>query len=209
MCSGSLAADGWPLEAVPAAGGPPVRVVPHMLLYDDYLAWCGSDLIAAAGPDRQSNMGSKLLAVAPPLWRARTLQPARGLSWVSPSCGPGGRQLAAAAGPNTDNAEFGVEHRSVWLLRAGSGGRVRRLTLPPAADLSDEAPRFSRDGRWILFVRTRLVPGGEFGSSRDTLELVPAGGAGGAVPLVDFTSGDISYYDHFEWPYELDWYQAG
>jgi WD40-like Beta Propeller Repeat len=209
MCSGSLAADGWPLEAVPASGGAPVRAVRSMLLYDDFLTWCGPDLIAAAGPDRQSNMGSKLLAIAPPAWRARTLQPARALSWVSPSCGPRGQLLAAAAGPNTDTTQFGLEHRAIWLLRAGSGQRVRRLTLPPAADLTDEAPRFSRDGQWILFVRSRLVPGGGFGGSRGTLELVRADGAGGAVPVVDFASGDFSYYDHFEWPYELDWYQPG
>jgi hypothetical protein len=208
MCSGSLAADGWPLDAVPAAGGSPVRVVPHMLLYDDFLSWCGNRLIAAAGPDRQSNMNSKLLSRAPPGWHARTIQPARALSWVSPRCAPGGRVLAAAAGPNSDRAQFGIQHRSIWLLRA-SGEVIRRLTLPPAAYLSDEAPRFSRDGRWIMFVRSRVLPVRFGGASADTIELVRASGTGGAVPIVSFTSGDFSYYDHFDWPYEIDWFQPG
>jgi hypothetical protein len=208
QCSGSLAADGWPLEAVPAAGGSPVRVVPHMLLYDDFLSWCGSDLVAAAGPDRQSNQDSKLVSVSPPAWRARTIDPAGELSWVSPSCAPGGRQLVAAAGPNSGRAEFGIEHRSVWLLRASDGARIRRLSLPPASDLSDEAPRLSRDGRWVMFVRSRVLTASLASSSRDTIELVRTSGAGGPLPIVSFTSGDISYYDHFDWPYEIDWYQT-
>jgi hypothetical protein len=206
MCSASLDADGWPLYAVPASGGSPVKVVGHMLLYDDFLSWCGSRLIAAAGPDRQTNQGSKLVSVAPPAWHERTLRRAGRLSWVSPACAPAGHVLAAAAGPNSGRASFGIEHRSIWLLRAGSGARVRRLSLPPAADLSDEAPRFSRGGRWILFVRTQVVTAGLATSSRDTLELVRVGG-GATIPILDFTSGDFSYYDHFDWPYEIDWHQ--
>ena len=43
-------------------------------------------------------------------------------------------------------------------------------------------------------------------SSLDTLELVPAArsGAASTVPLVRFTSGDISFYDHFSWAQEID-----
>ena len=208
QCSGSLAADGWPLDAVPAAGGAPVRVMPHMLLYDDFLTWCGSDLIAASGPDRQSNQDSKLVSAALHGWRRRTIEPAGALSWVSPACAPGGRRLVAAAGPNSGMARFGIEHRSIWLLRAGTGARVRKLSAPPASDLSDEAPRFSRDGRWVMFVRSRVLAGSGFGDqSQDTIELVRTSGAGGAVPIVSFTSEDVSYYDHFDWPYEVDWYQ--
>ena len=206
MCSGSLAADGWPLEAVPAGGGTSVRVVPHMLLYDDFLSWCGNDLIAAAGRDRETNTQSKLLSIAPPGWHARTIQPARALSWVSPACAPGGHVLVAAAGPNNAPGIFGQEDRSIWLLRAG-GAVVRRLSDPPSADLSDEAPRFSRNGRWILFVRSRVLTAGFNNSSRDTIELARRSGAGGAIPIVSFTSGDFSFYDHFDWPYEIAWYQ--
>ncbi|HTX08974.1 MAG TPA: hypothetical protein VME22_10210 [Solirubrobacteraceae bacterium] len=208
QCSGSLDADGWPLDAAPAAGGAPVQVVPHMLLYDDFLSWCGSDLIAAAGPDRQTNQDGRLVSVAPPGWHARTIERAGGLSWVSPSCAPSGRRVVAAAGPNSAVARFGIEHRSIWLLRARSGARVRRLSVPPAADLSDEAPRFSRDGRWVMFVRSRVLAGpGSSDRSEDTLELARASGVGSATALVAFTSEDFSYYDHFDWPQEIDWYQ--
>ena len=113
--------------------------------------------------------------------------------------------MAAAAGQATQSAGFGLEHRSIWLVRPG-GGVIRRLTAPPARDLTDEAPRFSRDGRWILFVRSRVVLVGSVSAiSRDTLELVRASGAGGPVPVAAFTSDDFSYYDHFSWPSEIAW----
>ena len=209
QCSNSIAADGLPLQAVPATGGKPVQVVRHMLLFSDFLSWCGTRLIAAAGPDRETQLGSVLVETQPPGWRDHTLQDARKLSWVSPACAPSGRLLAAAAGPNTQDAGFGVQHRSIWLLRP-NGTRVRRLTSPPARDLSDEAPRFSRDGRWILFIRTRThLPNPATGPSisRDTIELVRTSADRAPVPIIDFTSNDFSYYDHFSWPDEIAWYQ--
>jgi dipeptidyl aminopeptidase/acylaminoacyl peptidase len=205
QCSASLAADGWPLEAVPADGGTPVRAVSHMLLYEDFLTRCSQRLVAAAGPDRETELDSALVQTGPPAWRERTIVPPRALSWVSPSCAPAGHVLAAAAGPNHE-AQLGLDHRSIWLLRS-DGSVVRRLTSPPAGGLSDEAPRFSRDGRWILFLRTRLVSGGESTISKATIELVPTTGVGGVVPIVDFTSDDFGFYDHFRWADEIAWYQ--
>lgn len=207
QCSASLAADGWPLDAVPAVGGaPPSRAISHMLLYRDFLTWCGHTLIAASTPSRETQLGSRLVSTGPPSWRQRTVVNGSRLSWVSPACAPSGQLIAAAAGPSTQNARFGAQHRSIWLLTP-SGRRVRRLTAPPSSSLSDEAPRFSRNGRWILFVRTRVTGANTRASSHDTLELMPAVriGVAAAVPLVRFTSGDISFYDHFAWPAEIDW----
>jgi len=206
ICSASLAADGLPLYAVAAGGGGhPVRAVAQTLLYPDFLAWCAGRLVAASTPDRETELDGKLVHSGPPAWRQRTIDTARPLSWVSPSCSASGRWLVAAAGANPQ-IPFGAEHRSVYLLRP-DGGVVRRLSQPGTADLSDEAPRFSRDGGWVLFVRSRVVTVGTSAYSRDTIELVRASGAGTAVPVVSFTSGDFSYYDHFDWPTEIDWYQ--
>jgi WD40-like Beta Propeller Repeat len=126
QCSSSIAADGLPLEAVPATGGRPILAVRHMLRYADFLSWCGARLIAAAGPTRETQLGSALVETHPPAWGDRVLRIARTLSWVSPACAPSGRLVAAAAGPNTTDAQFGVEHRSIWLLR-GNGAAVRQL----------------------------------------------------------------------------------
>ncbi len=206
QCSASLAADGLPLQTVPVTGGRPVQVVGHMLAYDDFLSWCGERLIAAAGPSREANLGSALVQTGPPAWREHFIRAAGKLSWVSPACTPSGRMLASAAGPNNASGLFGLEHRSIWLLRP-DGTPVRRLATPPARNVSDEAPRSSREGRWILFVRTRVVPGGFGGSSDDAIELVRTSGTQTPVQIINFTSNDFSFYDHFRWPYEIDWFQ--
>ncbi|MGH2914517.1 MAG: hypothetical protein ACRDMX_05970 [Solirubrobacteraceae bacterium] len=211
LCSASIAADGMPLDAVAAAGGGrPIRAVGHMLLFPDYLSWCGQRLIAAAGSSRETQLGSRLVVTGPPTWRQRTIEPAGKLSWVSPACSPSGDLVAAAAGPSSQNPGFGRQHRSIWLL-APDGSGLRQLTAPPKSDLSDEAPQFSSDGRWILFVRSRLVFVGASTTSRATLELVPAApgpAAAKPIPVASFTSSDVSYYDHFDWPTEIDWTAA-
>ena len=206
ICSASLAADGLPLYAVAAGGGGhPVRAVAQTLLYPDFLAWCGGRLIAASTPDRETERDGKLVQSGPPVWRQRAVDNARPLSWVSPACSASGRSLVATAGANRETP-FGAEHRSVYLLRS-DGALIRRLSHPGAADQSDEAPRFSRDGSWVLFVRSRVVTVRTSAYSDDTIELVRASGASSAVPVFSFTSGDVSYYDHFDWPTQIDWYQ--
>jgi hypothetical protein len=206
ICSASLAADGFALYAVAAGGGGhPVGAVAQTLLYPDFLAWCAGRMVAASTPDRETELDGKLVQSGPPAWRQHTIDDARPLSWVSPSCSASGRWLVAAAGANRQ-IPFGAEHRSVYLLRP-DGAVVRPLSQPTAADLSDEAPRLSRDGGWVLFVRSRVVTVGTSASSHDTIELVRASGAGTTVPVFSFTSGDFSYYDHFDWPTEIDWYQ--
>ena len=209
ICSASLAADGMPLYAVPGRGGHPVRAVAQTLLYPDFLTWCAGRLIAASTPDRETEIDGKLVQSSPPAWRQHTIDNPRPLSWVSPSCSASGRRLVAAAGANR-RTRFGAEHRSIYLLRS-DGAVVRRLSQPGAADQSDEAPRFSPNGRWVLFVRSRVVTVGTSAYSRDTIEIVRASGAGagGAIPVLTFRSGDLSYYDHFEWPAEIAWYQPG
>lgn len=209
MCSASLAADGYPLYAVASGGGGrPVRAVAQMLLFPDFLSWCGGRLIAASTPSRETQLDSKLVQTGPPEWRQRTIDHPRSLSWVSPSCSASGRWLVAAAGRNSQNARFGAQDRSVYLLRP-AGAVVRRLAQAGPADVSDEAPRFSRNGRWVLFVHTRVAIAGSSAYSRDTVELMRASGAGGVIPVLSFTSTDFSYYDHFDWPAETDWYQPG
>ena len=206
ICSASIAADGLPLYAVAAGGGGHlVRAVAQTLLYPDFLAWCAGRLIAASTRDRETELDGKLVQSGPPAWRQSTIDSARPLSWVSPSCSASGRWMVATAGA-TRQVRFGAQHRSVYLLRP-DGALVRRLSQPGAADLSDEAPRFSRDGGWVLFVRSRVVMVGTSAYSHDTIELVRASGAGPAVPVFSFTSGDFSYYDHFDSPTEIDWYQ--
>jgi hypothetical protein len=191
-----IAADGVALHAIPASGGRVVTLAKWMLLYHDFLTWCGTRLVASVGPIRDSTLGKYLVTAKPPRWRAARLVRTRSRSWVSPACSPSGATIAAAAGRNFGEPRFGLEHRSLWLLPA-SGGSVRRLTVPPAG-ATDESPRWSRDGRSLLFVRTRHF----FGH----LYLVRRNGAlTGPIARVGWNP---PYYGTYGWGDQLDWYQA-
>ena len=152
--SASLAADGMPLRVVAVRGGPARTVVNAMLLVKDWIAFCRSRAVIVAGAGRFTLSGKRLVAAGAPGWRPRTLTSAARLSWVSPECAPGGRLLATAAGRSQRTfRRLDLQHRSLWLLNPGTGSR-RRLTTPPSQpSASDELPRWSADGRYILFLR--------------------------------------------------------
>lgn len=204
--SGSIRADGLPLEAVSTAGGRPRTLVSTMLVAGDFLTACGRSLVAVAGAGRETNQGKWLAQLAPPDFRARSLGLSGSESWVDPSCASGG-EIAAAAGPSSRNARFGAEHRSIWLI-PGRGRPPVRLTTPVGADVSDELPRLSRDGRTILFIRgvSSLRTG-----QRGELELLTLGADGRAQmigPLADLGSAGIGYYDAYPWGLLTAWHPA-
>jgi Tol biopolymer transport system component len=61
QCSGPLAADGLQLEAVPVDGASPVRVLRSMLVFDDFLSWCGGGAVCpAAAPGLLVTLGPVL-----------------------------------------------------------------------------------------------------------------------------------------------------
>src|ERR671933_271202 len=112
--SASTAADGTALYANRAH-------VADTLPHPDYVSVCGGHLAVAAGHDRYA-MHSKRI-----LFDGRDVSRDRSRSWVSPSCLPD-RRLVAAASANTTPPRIGHEHRSIWQLLPTR----RRLTTPPA-----------------------------------------------------------------------------
>jgi hypothetical protein len=209
QCSASLAADGMPLEAVPVRGGHPGRGVARMLLERDFISWCGSRAVIAAGPIRDATDDKHLVAANPPRWRRTALTRGQRLSWISPTCSPDGRSIAAAATGNRSEARFGLEHRSVWVMDA-DGSHRQRIARPGSAATSDEAPRFSRDGASILFVRGHAIYG-HAPREHVTLELGrPIGGSWQIAPVAHFLSRDVGgYYGSYDWPTLIDWHQPG
>jgi dipeptidyl aminopeptidase/acylaminoacyl peptidase len=176
------------------------------LVYPEFLAWCGRKLLIVAGGDRYTTRGKRLVVLSPPrpgygqLWRSRDLSSDRSRSWISPACSPGGRSIAVSAGRNWFEPRFGAERRSIWVV--GFDGSRRRLTWPGAA--TDELPRWSRDGRYILFVRTRLPRGGS--AARGSLRLVDVR-SGREIALPVSLSGGIGYYGHYGWSESTDWFR--
>ncbi len=198
--SPSLAADGLQLEVKSIASGALGAGLSGTLLYGDFLTWCGRRLAIAAGGDRYATHGKRLIVAswAGPaygqLWRSRDLSRNTRLSWVSPACEPDGRRIAASAGRNWFEPHFRQEARSIWLLSV-DGSRRRRLTRPPRG-ATDELPRWTPDGRAILFWRTRAGGRGSLYAVRaDTgLLLGPLAHAGP-------TGND---YGHYAWALESD-----
>ncbi len=188
--SASIAADGLPLYA-------DRKRLAETLPYPDYVARCGNHLALAAGTDRYSTRGKRILLDG----RDVSRDPTR--SWVSPACGASGR-LVAAAGSSREESRFGREHRSIWQLLP----RRRRLTHPPAG-WTDEDPTLLPDGS-IVFVRTRQSSfrrdGQWFTTTRGIVELVD-GGRPRRLTEIDRTEADatgafVNFYGHYPWP---DW----
>jgi dipeptidyl aminopeptidase/acylaminoacyl peptidase len=196
--SSSMMADGLPLERV-ASGESVRRVLPAALLYTDWRAVCGAELLLVSGFDRYATKGKSIVELRPGSWRPRLLAGGHGLSWVSPACSADGHTVVAAAGPNGYERLFGQERRSIRLLDG------RRLASPPRG-ATDESPRLSRDGRYLLFVRSGPTTPNAQSSGALYLERLSDRKLFG--PLARLGPTD-NYYGHYDWPSDLDWFQSG
>lgn len=188
--SGSIQADGLTLRAVSRAGGPARRVA-KMLVYPNYLTWCGGRLVFTAGIDRVATNRKRLLVASPPAWEARPLVAGSARAWGALTCAPGGRAVVVQSQEQSNDANFFAVHWSFW--RVGLDGSRRRLTLPPRG-YADESPRFSRDGRTLLFVRSRKGVG----------KLYALRGGKLAGPLLSL-GYSLGYYGHQDWWQTMGW----
>lgn len=177
----SIAADGLPLRAVAATGGH-VHELGPMLIYDDYLAWCGGRLVWSGGGDRLAVHDKRLLVASPPDWRPRPLVPDRGRAWGSLVCAPDGRAVVVQSQRESNVASFWLANWSLW--RIGLNGSERRLTSPPKT-YADDSPRFA--GTTLLYVRSHKG----YGVLRTQ-----------TAPLARL-GFDTGYYDHHAWPYSV------
>jgi hypothetical protein len=186
--SGSIAADGLPLYANRSR-------ITNTLVFQDFVVRCGGHLALAAGGDRYTTHGKRIL------FDGRDVSDDATRSWVSPSCTANGR-LVAAAGRNWEENRFGAEHRSIWELLPTR----RQLTRPPAG-WTDESPQLLKDGS-VLFVRTRQTARKQNGewitTNRGLLERLAQGKLTQIARLTfatKDTSGDwLNYYGHYNWP---------
>lgn len=186
--SGSIMADGLVLRVVSTAGGP-VHKLGVALAYPDYLAWCGGRLVYVAGKDRVAIHAKRLLVAAPPDWRPSPLWDDRSRSFASPACRPDGKSVAVLSQRSSVDANFFATRWQLW--RVGLDGARQELDAPPPG-WADEAPRWSRDGRSLLFVRERKGYG--------RVMLLRDGHVFGPVANLGFAMG---FYGHHDW--QLGW----
>ncbi|HZR93300.1 MAG TPA: hypothetical protein VFA44_12945 [Gaiellaceae bacterium] len=187
MGSASLAADGLELQAVTADGRRTVAIAPT-LMYADYRAWCGRDLVLTTGGNRLATAGKSLTLVRPGTWSLRPLVRER-LAWGSVVCASDGRSVVVQAQPPTDplNLTFNRANWALW--RVGFDGTSRKLTSPPHG-YSDDSPLVV--GRTIFFVRSHRGAGLVY-ALRDGRVLGPFARLG----------PDSGFYGHHTWPYSV------
>lgn len=184
--SGSIAADGLALRVVSAAGGA-VHRLGTMLPYSDYLAWCGGRLVFTGGGDRVATHGKRLLVAGPPRWRPRPLTNEPGRSFGSLACASNGDSLAVLSQRSSADPRFFATRWQLW--RIGLDGSRELLDRPPAG-WADESPRWSSDGRSLLFVRERKGFG--------RLMLWRSGRVIGPIASIGYSLG---FYGHHDWPF--------
>ena len=188
--SASIAADGLILRVV-SANGEGAHRLPAMLIWPNYMAWCGDRLVFTAGTDRVAIHHKELDVAAPPDWRARPLVQAPGRAWGAVSCAPDQRSVVAQSQPQSEDANFFATRWELW--RVGLDGSKAQLTSPPA-HYADESPRFSRDGTTIMFVRSRHGVGRLYALRSGKLE----------GPLISL-GYSLGYYGHQDWWQSMTW----
>jgi WD40 repeat protein len=189
--SASIIADGGAVvRALNVASG---KVVPlaRMLLYRDYMTWCGSSLVVSAGEDRIATTNKRLVVTHPPDWKLRSLWPDRTRAFGTVVCAPDGGSVAVLSQPASDDANFFHTRWQLW--RVGLDGSRRLLDRPPSG-AADESPRWSRDGRTLLFVRERLGIGRLMIRRHDRV----------AGPLANL-GYSLGYYGHHDWWLSAHW----
>jgi Tol biopolymer transport system component len=198
--SASIAADGTPLWAVPAAGGPAVRVEPTVLDNADFVQRCGpSAIVVSAGEDRYVSHDKRVDVAAPATWKPHTISDDPGRSWYAAACSPDGALVAATVTANAPEAMFDTAQRSIWLLSTRGG--AHRLLVRPATGISVEEPRFANDGNWILYLQHPARP---YPVARLYLVNVHTGARRGPYGQI---AGGLGYYGQHGWDDLAPWYQ--
>lgn len=191
MGSASLAADGLVLRALRVPDGRRVRIA-TMLLYHDYLSWCGSRLVLVAGGNRLATANKRLLVASAPDWQPEPLWLDPHRAFGSAACTPDGGSVAVLSQPRSDDYNFFHTRWQLW--RVGLDGSRRLLDAPPRG-WADESPRWLPDGRTLLFVRER--------QGRGNLMLLRRGRVlGPIVPL----GVALGYYGHHDWWQNASWH---
>jgi TolB protein len=197
----SCRVDGHPYNAIPLGGGKVVSL--GTALDAGAISWAatGSLVVLSSPASRITYMNKHLVRVDLPGGARRALTNSAQWADVEPAVSPNGKQIAFARGraarPSTRLTPVQlIASRHVSLLGV-DGGWLHRLT--GASGWSEEAPTWSPDGQWVLFVRWR----GQGKAAEAMLWAIRAGGSDAqrlAVlsPAGGFQDG-FGYYGTFGW----------
>lgn len=201
-----------PLYVLPASGGEARELIEDMLMYPDFLA--GSPvkkLVAITEGGHRETWCNKRIVVMNLSSGQRTDLTDNTVAAFSPAWSPDGQWIAYVAGPDIgcfpgmEESKTGAARRRIWVMKGDSSSK-RPLTKD--AFYRDERPRWSVDGRHLLFVRLDQ-------SDRASLCLIGADGSAltpVAYDLSPLPEGHglgpwFGYYGHIHWDAYFDWWQ--
>ncbi len=155
---GSCRADGRPYYAISIARG---TIVPlgTALSTDEAISWAADDsyIVLSSPAGRETYANKHLVRVDPITGTKRTLSHDARWADIDPAISPGGSLIAFARGhasstANTVSTVALIASRHLFLIGAHA---VRPHRLMSAPGWTDQAPVWSPDGQWLLFVRWR------------------------------------------------------
>ena len=200
--SASIAADGLPLLAVPAGGGRPVPLAQRVLRTPQFVVPCGSGhVLVVSGFDRYVSAHKSLELFSEGSWTARAVSADPSRSWYDPSCSPDGDSIVATATlmPGDEGGLIDSSTRTIWLL--SPDGSRRLLLGAPHDPVSFEGARFSRDGRYLLYLEHPTRYGAPI---QLRLLDVATGRSSGPIATID---GGSDYYGLHDLAGTAAWYQ--
>lgn len=200
----SCRADGRPYYAIPLDGG---TVIPLgvALAPEQAISW-GSDssyVVVSGDGGRETYYHKHLVRVDPITRKHRTLSRNSRRADVEPAVSPDAKCIAFARGRSPQpSSRVGppdlIASRHVFLMRS-TGTDPRRLTNAPG--WTDEAPAWSSDGRWLLFIRWRRHQQGHVAAV--SLWAVRTDGSSARrlarLDLPPFFNNGFGYYGAFSW----------
>lgn len=201
--SSSLAADGSQLFVLPLRTGSLPSQLATMLAYPDWLSWAPMDRRVALvrGDGRESWRHKTIVLCDSSVGPCRALAPRPGMVEIDPSWSPRGDRIAfvmardvgaAAAGMPGPLTGSWTQTRTLWIAHPDGTG----LYHVRAAGHGVYAPQWSRDGRYLLYVRDNAV------------WLIDAAGRTAVrvvSPLIPSTAAPADYYGHIAWSSVLAW----
>ncbi len=201
---GSCRADGRPYYAISIATG---TVVPlgTALGPDGAISWASDDAyVVLSNPAGRETYANKHLVRVDPITGTRR-SPSHDARWsdIDPAVSPGGSLIAFARGrapstaPNVTTVAL-IASRHLFLMGAHAA-RPHRLISAPG--WTDQAPVWSPDGQWLLFVRWRRHEQGKVAAA--ALWAVRADGSHAQrLARLDLPEGFLNgfgYYGDFGW----------
>ena len=203
----SCRADGLPFYALPASGGAAAPL--ESALQDGAIAW-GPDgtwtvFSGRANVGRITYQKKRLTRFAGPSGQHSDLTSDPQWSDIAPAVSPDGRQIAFVRGHSQQPGETtisAITSRRIWLMPA-TGGQPHQVTN--VAGWTDEAPAWTPDGAWLVFVRwrpqsaTSPAAAGLWAVRPDGSQLQPLGVALGSSHGANTYANGFGYYGSFGW----------